>query len=48
MVSHPPPPLCRFGGEWADGGLTGQTIDAFGKDKVIYTLHEPIGVCGQM
>lgn len=26
----------------------GQTIDAFGKDKLIYTLHEPIGVCGQM
>ncbi|KAJ9111112.1 hypothetical protein QFC19_001311 [Naganishia cerealis] len=26
----------------------GQTIDAFGKDKFIYTLHEPIGVCGQI
>lgn len=26
----------------------GQTIDTFGKDKLIYTLHEPIGVCGQM
>ncbi|KAJ9093393.1 hypothetical protein QFC21_006423 [Naganishia friedmannii] len=26
----------------------GQTIDAFGKDKLIYTLHEPIGVCGQI
>lgn len=29
-------------------GIVGQTIDAFGKDKLIYTLHEPIGVCGQM
>lgn len=28
--------------------IFGQTIDAFGKDKLIYTLHEPIGVCGQI
>jgi aldehyde dehydrogenase (NAD+) len=26
----------------------GQTIDSFGKEKMVYTLHEPIGVCGQM
>ncbi|CDZ98335.1 nad-aldehyde dehydrogenase [Phaffia rhodozyma] len=26
----------------------GQTIDTFGKDKIVYTLHEPIGVCGQI
>lgn len=28
--------------------IHGQTIDAFGEDKFIYTLHEPIGVCGQI
>lgn len=28
--------------------IHGQTIDAFGKEKIIYTLHEPIGVCGQI
>jgi aldehyde dehydrogenase (NAD+) len=26
----------------------GQTIDTLGKDRFIYTLHQPIGVCGQM
>lgn len=26
----------------------GQTIDAFGTEKMVYTLHEPIGVCGQI
>jgi hypothetical protein len=26
----------------------GQTIDNYGKDKFIYTIHQPIGVCGQM
>jgi aldehyde dehydrogenase (NAD+) len=26
----------------------GQTIGTFGKEKFIYTTHEPIGVCGQM
>lgn len=26
----------------------GQTIDHFGKDKFVYTLNQPIGVCGQM
>jgi aldehyde dehydrogenase (NAD+) len=26
----------------------GQTINHYGGEKLIYTLHEPIGVCGQM
>lgn len=26
----------------------GQTINHFGKEKFAYTLHQPIGVCGQM
>lgn len=26
----------------------GQTIPHFGKDKFVYTIHQPIGVCGQM
>lgn len=26
----------------------GQTIPHFGKEKFVYTLHQPIGVCGQM
>lgn len=28
--------------------IHGQTIDHYGDDKFIYTLHQPIGVCGQM
>jgi len=28
--------------------IHGQTIDSFGNEKMVYTLHEPIGVCGQM
>lgn len=26
----------------------GQTINQFGPDAIAYTLHQPIGVCGQM
>lgn len=26
----------------------GQTMDHFGSDKLAYTLHQPIGVCGQI
>jgi aldehyde dehydrogenase (NAD+) len=26
----------------------GQTINHFGQEKFVYTLHVPIGVCGQM
>ncbi|WOO76474.1 Aldehyde dehydrogenase [Vanrija pseudolonga] len=26
----------------------GQTIDTFGSEKFVYTLHQPIGVCGQI
>lgn len=26
----------------------GQTINHFGQEKLVYTLHVPIGVCGQM
>ncbi|RSH82124.1 aldehyde dehydrogenase (NAD(P)(+)) ald5 [Saitozyma podzolica] len=26
----------------------GQTIPHFGKDKFVYTIHQPIGVCGQI
>ena len=29
-------------------GFAGQTIGAFGKEKFIYTVQDPIGVCGQM
>ncbi|WVR06179.1 hypothetical protein IAU60_003209 [Kwoniella sp. DSM 27419] len=28
--------------------LHGQTINNFGKEKFVYTLHVPIGVCGQI
>lgn len=28
--------------------IHGQTVNAFGGSKVAYTLHQPIGVCGQM
>jgi aldehyde dehydrogenase (NAD+) len=28
--------------------IHGQTIDCFGQEKMVYTLHEPIGVCGQI
>lgn len=28
--------------------IHGQTISHYGKDKFVYTLHQPIGVCGQM
>jgi aldehyde dehydrogenase (NAD+) len=28
--------------------IFGQTIDQFGDEKLAYTLHQPIGVCGQM
>ncbi|OCF75956.1 aldehyde dehydrogenase (NAD+) [Kwoniella mangroviensis CBS 8886] len=28
--------------------LHGQTINHFGKEKFVYTLHQPIGVCGQI
>lgn len=28
--------------------IHGQTIDCFGNEKMVYTLHEPIGVCGQI
>ncbi|NXD32356.1 ALDH dehydrogenase, partial [Spelaeornis formosus] len=28
--------------------IHGQTIDHYGDDKFIYTLHQPIGVCGQI
>jgi aldehyde dehydrogenase (NAD+) len=28
--------------------IVGQAIDTFGGDKLVYTLHQPIGVCGQM
>lgn len=28
--------------------IFGQTIDQFGDEKLCYTLHQPIGVCGQM
>jgi len=28
--------------------IVGQSIDTFGGDKLVYTLHQPIGVCGQM
>lgn len=27
---------------------TGQTIDHFGKEKMAWTLKQPIGVCGQI
>lgn len=26
----------------------GQTIPHFGGEKFVYTIHQPIGVCGQM
>ena len=26
----------------------GTTIDNYGKEKFIYTIQQPIGVCGQM
>jgi aldehyde dehydrogenase (NAD+) len=28
--------------------LHGQSNNHFGTDKLVYTLHQPIGVCGQM
>ncbi|CAK9784721.1 aldehyde dehydrogenase [Cutaneotrichosporon oleaginosum] len=28
--------------------IFGQTIDQFGDEKLCYTLHQPIGVCGQI
>ncbi|KAK1921485.1 putative aldehyde dehydrogenase [Papiliotrema laurentii] len=28
--------------------IHGQTISHYGKDKFVYTLHQPIGVCGQI
>jgi aldehyde dehydrogenase (NAD+) len=28
--------------------IHGQTTDAFGGSKLALTLHQPIGVCGQM
>ncbi|ORY21001.1 aldehyde dehydrogenase domain-containing protein [Naematelia encephala] len=28
--------------------LHGQTITSFGKEKFVYTVHQPIGVCGQI
>lgn len=28
--------------------IHGQTIDCFAGEKMVYTLHEPIGVCGQI
>ncbi|WVQ99789.1 hypothetical protein IAU59_006931 [Kwoniella sp. CBS 9459] len=28
--------------------MHGQTINHFGKEKFVYTLHQPIGVCGQI
>lgn len=28
--------------------IHGQTMDHFGPGKIAYTLHQPIGVCGQM
>nr|ODN86945.1 aldehyde dehydrogenase (NAD+) [Cryptococcus depauperatus CBS 7841] len=28
--------------------IHGQTIQSFGKEKFVYTLHQPIGVCGQI
>jgi hypothetical protein len=28
--------------------LHGQSNNHFGHDKLVYTLHQPIGVCGQM
>lgn len=28
--------------------IHGQTTNAFGGSKLAYTLHQPIGVCGQM
>lgn len=37
----------RFFAGLADS-LRGQSIDSFAKEKMIYTLHEPIGVCGQI
>jgi len=35
-------------GETLMSGFAGQTIGAFGKEKFIYTVQDPIGVCGQM
>lgn len=26
----------------------GQTVPHFGNEKFVYTVHQPIGVCGQM
>ncbi|WVQ81729.1 hypothetical protein IAT38_003854 [Cryptococcus sp. DSM 104549] len=28
--------------------IHGQTISSFGKEKFVYTIHQPIGVCGQI
>lgn len=28
--------------------VIGQTLDTYGGDKLVYTLHQPIGVCGQI
>lgn len=28
--------------------IHGQTVSSFGKEKFVYTLHQPIGVCGQI
>ncbi|KAH8806125.1 aldehyde dehydrogenase [Xylogone sp. PMI_703] len=36
----------RYYGGWADK-IVGQTVDT-GGDRLGYTLHEPIGVCGQI
>lgn len=40
--------LCnrRYYAGWADK-ITGQTIEV-GKQKVVYTVQEPYGVCGQI